>query len=232
MRIVALRFLVVSFGLLLAVLTGRPVAAAAEPVILVLGDSLSAGYGIALSESWVSRLEQRLRERGLPQRVVNISISGDTTRGGLARLPAALQQHRPAIVILELGANDGLRGLPLKELQDNLSAMIEQCQQAGARVLLTGMRIPPNYGPRYTQKFQATFAELAERYRLALVPFLLEGVAGDPALVQDDGIHPRAEAQERILENVWSVLAPLLGTAGQRASARKLAVFWILVIPV
>ena len=180
------------------------------PTILIVGDSLSAGYGIELSQSWPNLLEQRLAAKGLPYRVVNASISGDVSRSGLTHLPAALERYHPAIVILELGGNDGLQGLPLQEMENDLAAMIELCRQAGARVVLAGMRIPPNYGPRYTQKFQAVYEELAKRYELPLIPFLLEGVAGNPASMQSDGIHPRAEAQPRILENVWGVLEPLL----------------------
>ncbi len=186
------------------------VARAESPVILVLGDSLSAGYGIPVEKGWVSLLQRRLVERGFPYRVVNASISGDTTSGGLSRLPAALELHRPAIVVLELGANDGLRGQPPMAMSRNLSRMIERSQQAGARVLLAEMRIPPNYGPLYAQKFQATFGELAQHYAIPLIPFLLDGVAGNPALIQDDGLHPRAEAQPRILDNVWAVLEPAL----------------------
>ena len=185
-------------------------ARAESPVILVLGDSLSAGYGIPVEKGWVSLLQRRLVERGFPYRVVNASISGDTTSGGLSRLPAALELHRPAIVVLELGANDGLRGQPPMAMSRNLSRMIEQSQQAGARVLLAEMRIPPNYGPLYAQKFQATFGELAQHYAIPLIPFLLDGVAGNPALIQDDGLHPRAEAQPQILDNVWAVLEPAL----------------------
>ncbi len=185
-------------------------AGAESPVILVLGDSLSAGYGIPVEKGWVSLLQRRLVERGFPYRVVNASISGDTTSGGLSRLPAALELHRPTIVVLELGANDGLRGQPPMAMSRNLSRMIERSQQAGARVLLAEMRIPPNYGPLYAQKFQATFGELAQHYAIPLIPFLLDGVAGNPALIQDDGLHPRAEAQPRILDNVWAVLEPAL----------------------
>ena len=185
-------------------------AGAESPVILVLGDSLSAGYGIPVEKGWVSLLQRRLVERGFPYRVVNASISGDTTSGGLSRLPAALELHRPAIVVLELGANDGLRGQPPMAMSRNLSQMIERSQQAGARVLLAEMRIPPNYGPLYAQKFQATFGELAKRYDIPLIPFLLDGVAGNPGLIQDDGLHPRAEGQPRILDNVWAALEPVL----------------------
>ena len=186
------------------------VARAETPVILVLGDSLSAGYGIPVEQGWVSLLQRRLAERGFPHQVINASISGDTTDGGLSRLPAVLERHRPALVILELGANDGLRGQPPMAMANNLGRMIELSRQTGARVLLAEMRMPPNYGPLYTQKFQATFAELAKRYDIPLIPFLLEGVAGHPALIQEDGLHPRVEAQPRILDNVWPTLEPLL----------------------
>ena len=193
----------------LAILSSFP-ARAETPTILVLGDSLSAAYGIPAEQGWVGLLQRRLAERGFPHRVVNASISGDTTSGGLSRLPAALERERPAIVILELGANDGLRGQPLTTISDNLARLIELSQKTGARVLLAEMRIPPNYGPSYTQKFQAAFGELAERYDIPLIPFLLDGVAGDPTLIQDDGLHPRAEAQQRILDNVWAVLEGVL----------------------
>lgn len=183
---------------------------AETPVVLVLGDSLSAAYGIPVDQGWVSLLQHRLAERGFPHRVVNASISGDTSSGGLNRLPAALTREHPALVILELGANDGLRGLPIPMMTANLARLIDLAQQAGAKVALAEMRIPPNYGPLYTQRFQAAFGELAQRYHLPLIPFLLDGVAGNPALIQDDGLHPRAEAQPRILDNVWPTLAPLL----------------------
>ena len=183
---------------------------AETPVVLVLGDSLSAAYGIPVDQGWVSLLQRRLAERGFPHRVVNASISGDTSSGGLNRLPAALTREHPALVILELGANDGLRGLPIPMMTANLARLIDLAQQAGAKVVLAEMRIPPNYGPLYTQRFQAAFGELAQHYHLPLIPFLLDGVAGNPALIQDDGLHPRAEAQPRILDNVWPTLAPLL----------------------
>ena len=193
----------------LATLPGL-VAGAETPTILVLGDSLSAAYGIPAEQGWVTLLQRRLMERGFPHRVVNASISGDTTSGGLSRLPAALERERPALVVLELGANDGLRGQSLVAMTDNLARMIDLSRRAGARVALAEMRIPPNYGPAYTQKFQAAFGELAARHEIPLIPFLLDGVAGDRALVQDDGLHPSAEAQPQILDNVWPVLEPLL----------------------
>ncbi|MEZ5582970.1 MAG: arylesterase [Candidatus Competibacteraceae bacterium] len=188
---------------------GQPVRAD-EPTIMVVGDSLSTGYGIDAAQGWVNLLQQRLRDNGFPHRVINASVSGDTSRGGLARLPTALELHQPTIVILELGGNDGLRGLSLKSLQDNLAAMIELGRDAGAQVLLAEMRIPPNYGPVYTKKFQNLYGELAQRYAIPLIPFLLEGVAGNGDLMQADGIHPMTEAQPQILDNVWPVLESLL----------------------
>ena len=180
------------------------------PAILVYGDSLSAAYGIAREQGWVSLLQQRLQGQGYPYQVVNASVSGETTQGGLTRMPATLRQQQPAIVLIELGANDGLRGLPVAEMQRNLSAMIEASQKIKAKVMLIGIQIPLNYGPRYTREFSETFPLLAKRYRLPLLPFLLDGVAGKPELTQDDGLHPTAAAQRRLLDNVWNVLEPLL----------------------
>lgn len=175
---------------------------------MVLGDSLSAAYGIDYREGWVSLLEKRVEGRGYE--VVNASISGDTTRGGLARMDAALQSHRPAVVVLELGGNDGLRGLLVDETRRNLAEMIQKAMETGAKVLLVGIELPPNYGTAYTQRFRAIYPALAERYGVAFVPFLLDGVAMHRTLMQADGIHPRAEAQARILDNVWPYLEPLL----------------------
>jgi acyl-CoA thioesterase I len=185
-------------------------AFAAPANILVMGDSLSAAYGLDASQGWVSLLQQRLTTRGYDYTVVNASISGETTAGGLTRLPRALGQHKPAIVILELGANDGLRGLPIKLMQQNLGRMIALSSKAGAKVLLVGILLPPNYGPQYTRAFSAVYPALAGRYRLSLVPFLLEGVAQDRRLMQADGLHPKAVAESRVLDNVWSKLAPML----------------------
>lgn len=182
----------------------------AQPVILVLGDSLSAGYGIDDTRGWTALLQQRLRDQGYPHTVVNASISGDTTLGGRERLAAALARHQPQVVILELGGNDGLRALPLGEIRANLDALIETAQRAEARVLLVGIRLPPNYGKRYTDGFRALFPALAQQHGAALVPFLLEGVAAQPGLMQPDGIHPTLAAQPRLLENVWTHLRPLL----------------------
>lgn len=186
-----------------------PLCAADAPRLLVLGDSLSAAYGIEVQQGWVSLLEQRLTAK-YPYQVINASVSGETTGGGLARLPALLQQHQPEWVIVELGGNDGLRGHPLKVMKQQLAQIIETSRNAGAQVLLVGMQIPPNYGSRYTQRFHATYQELAVEYELPLVAFLLEGVALTPALMQKDGIHPTAAAQEKMLDNVWPVLQPLL----------------------
>lgn len=201
-----------------------PPAFAAAPVVLVLGDSLSAGYGFDVREGWVNLLAERLRAQGYPHTVANASISGETTAGGRTRLPDALRRHRPAIVVLELGANDGLRGLPLEKTRANLAAMIDAAQKAGAQVLLVGIHLPPNYGPAFTGKFRALFDDLAGHYRIPYAPFLLEGVALTPGLMQADGLHPRATAQPRMLDNVWPHLQPLLRptttplAAGQGAS--------------
>lgn len=179
-------------------------------MLLVVGDSLSAAYGMAAAEGWVARLEARLAAAGYRYDVINASVSGDTTRGALARLPRALAQHKPRIVIIELGGNDGLRGLPLEVMRDNLAAMIELCQRSGAQVLLLGIRLPANYGADYAEKFHALYGELARRYRTGLVPFFLAGIALDPDMFQADGIHPGVEAQARLLDNVWPHLLPLL----------------------
>lgn len=181
------------------------------PTIVVLGDSLSAAYGIRVDQGWVALLQARLREQGYGHRVVNASSSGETTGGALARLPRTLEKHRPAVVIVELGANDGLRGLPIADVRANLESIIRLSQQARARILLVGMRIPPNYGPAYTQQFHELFGDLARRHRLASVPFLLAPVALDDRLMQEDGLHPTAAAQPRLLDEVWPRLEPLLG---------------------
>jgi acyl-CoA thioesterase-1 len=186
------------------------------PVLLVLGDSLSAEYGLSRGTGWVQLLADRLRDSGSDYRVVNASISGETTSGGLTRLPALLKEHRPRVVVLELGANDGLRGLPLAVMRDNLQAMIRQAQAAGAKVLLVGVRVPPNYGREYAERFAGTFAALARELKVPLVPFLLDGFAESFGLFQADRIHPTAEAQPRMLDNVWPVLRPLLGERTKR----------------
>lgn len=186
------------------------VHAATLPTILVFGDSISAAYGISLEKGWVALLQKKLTAQGYGYRVVNASVSGETTAGGAARLARALELHRPAIVILELGGNDGLRGLPLAEVRANLDSMIRQARAANARVLMVGMRMPPNYGPAYAERFHALFADLARRYRSPLVPFLLEKVALDSSMMQADGIHPTASAQPVLLDTLWPALQPML----------------------
>lgn len=178
--------------------------------ILVWGDSLSAGYGLRPQEAWPVLLGQRLAGEKSAWSVVNGSISGETTAGGRARLPAALDRQRPAIVIIELGANDGLRGLPVPAMSANLQAMVDAARKAGAQVLLVGMRMPPNFGPDFTARYEKAFRDLARTNKLHYVPFLMEGFADQPALFQPDGLHPVAAAQPRILDTVWKELKPLL----------------------
>ena len=182
---------------------------AAPPVILVFGDSLSAAYGMPREAGWVTLLETHLTRQQFDYQIVNASVSGETTAGGLRRIEGALTEHRPAIVILELGANDGLRGLPLAAMSNNLEKMIAICRRKKARVLLIGMRLPPNYGTRYTQKFQDSYVELAKRHTLAFVPFLLAGIEGNQYF-QADNLHPTAEAQPYLMQNVWGALQPML----------------------
>jgi len=178
--------------------------------VLVVGDSISAAFGLETNQGWVHLLQQRLDSEALEHQVVNASISGDTSAGGLSRLPALLDEHEPEVVILELGGNDGLRGQSPVQLKQNLAAMTEMSQQAGASVLLLGMRMPPNLGQRYTTAFAQAFDSLAEEKELPYVPFLLEGVGGVEGMMQSDRIHPTAGAQQRLLDNVWPVLEPLL----------------------
>ena len=178
--------------------------------LLVYGDSLSASYGIEEQQGWVNLLQIKLLSEKFPVDVVNGSVSGETTTGGLARLPAMLDSYQPELLILELGGNDGLRGLPLSLMRENLAAMIDLAKANGAEVILTGIQIPPNYGPRYTAPFFETYAALAEQKSLPLVPFLIEGIPEQAELMQNDGIHPRAEAQSMILDNVWPILEPQL----------------------
>ena len=196
--------------LLILLFYSLPVAAA-EKRILVFGDSLSAGFGIAISQSWPALLGQRLEKNGSGFTVTNASISGETTAGGRARLAAALAQFKPNIVILALGANDGLRGLPVAAMKDNLAAMVKLSKQRGARVLLIGMHLPPNYGPRYTDAFDAAFRDLARREKIPLLPSLLEPIELDRNAFQADGLHPTATVQPKILDYVWNALKPLLG---------------------
>ncbi|MCZ7598086.1 MAG: arylesterase [Gammaproteobacteria bacterium] len=191
-----------------AVLWAAPSRADGRFTVLVIGDSLSAAYGMATEDGWVALLGERLAGRDIE--VVNRSVSGDTTAGGAGRLGSALTGIRPDVVIIELGANDGLRGISPQATEDNLARMIAMSREAGAHVLLLGMRMPPNYGPEYTEAFAAVFPRLAERFDIALVPFFLEPVAEDWDMVQADGIHPNAAAQPLLLEHVWPRLAPLL----------------------
>lgn len=201
-------FQFILLGFALCCLAGKLIAA--ERHILVLGDSLSAGYGIAQNAGWVHLLQQRLQQQYPDIAVINASISGDTTHGGLTRLPAALQRHHPAIVVIQLGGNDGLRGLDLAQAQNNLGDMIELARQAGAQVLLLGVKLPANYGPVYAAQFHQIYTNLAKEKQVALVDFFLQGVAETTALMQADGIHPSAKAQPRILQNVWPKLEKLL----------------------
>lgn len=184
--------------------------AAARPVIMVLGDSLSASYGIDQKSGWVYLMEQRLDKNGFLYEVVNASISGETTRGGLSRFHKLLRQHNPDIVIIELGANDGLRGLPLQSMYTNLAGIIEQSRSHEADILLIGMRIPPNYGRQYTEQFADVYVRLAQHYNVNLVPFLLSGLENSRSLFQADGLHPVANAQPVILDNVWTYLESML----------------------
>jgi acyl-CoA thioesterase-1 len=183
---------------------------AAAGTVLIVGDSISAAFGLDTRLGWVSLLDQRLQKEGIADKVVNASISGDTSAGGQARLPALLAEHKPQLVILELGGNDGLRGQQPANLQQNLASMIDASRAAGAKVLLLGMRIPPNYGPRYTEAFAAVYGNLAQEKKVPLVPFFLEGVGGIPELMQADGLHPAVAAQGKLLDNVWPTLKPLL----------------------
>jgi acyl-CoA thioesterase-1 len=185
-------------------------AADEDITLLVYGDSLSASYGIEQEQGWVNLLKSKLRSEKLPIDVVNGSVSGETTTGGLARLPAMLDSYQPELLILELGGNDGLRGLPLDLMRENLASMIDLAKASGAEVILTGIQIPPNYGPRYTAPFFEIYSALAKQKLLPLVPFLIDGIPQQPELMQNDGIHPRAEAQSMILDNVWLILKPQL----------------------
>lgn len=196
---------------------GTP-AADGKHTVLVMGDSLSAGYGMAASQGWVALLGQRLEQDHPGWTVVNASISGETTAGGSARIVPALMLHRPDVVVIALGANDGLRGLPLRQMRRNLARMIGAAQYTGANVLLVGMRLPPNLGPDYTQRFEGLYRELSAFFDVPLLPFLLEPVALDRSLFQDDNLHPTPEAQPRLLEHVWPALEPLLVPAGSRTA--------------
>ncbi|MDH5835131.1 arylesterase [Luteimonas kalidii] len=205
--------LVALLALLPAFAQAPSAAAAASPAprtVLVMGDSLSAGYGMAASEGWVSLLGERLAREQPGWQVVNASISGETTAGGSARIVAEVLRHRPDVVVIALGANDGLRGLPLAEARRNLARMIGASQHVGAKVLLVGMRMPPNLGPDYTAGFESNYRELAELFDTALLPFLLEPIALERAAFQDDNLHPTVAAQSKLLDHVWPALEPLL----------------------
>ena len=180
------------------------------PTILVMGDSLSAGFGIDVKQGWVALMEARLKSQGYGYKVVNASASGETSAGARARLPKLFELYKPAILILEIGANDGLRGLPLKQTQENLNFMLDLAERTRAQTVLLGMQIPPNYGAKYTDSFYALFADQAKARKLSYVPFFLDGVALDAKLMQDDGLHPNATAQPRLLDNVWPALKPVL----------------------
>ncbi|MGH8114482.1 MAG: arylesterase [Rhodanobacteraceae bacterium] len=208
--------------IVLVILLMVPVAvSAARPgPLLVLGDSLSAAQNIALSQGWVHQLAERLAALHTPRQVINASISGETTASGRNRLPALLRQYKPGIVIIELGANDGLRGLPLDEIRANLSAMIRASQHGGARVLLLGIELPVNYGPTYRDSLRGIYADLATQYHVRRLPFLLEGVALDPKLMQADGLHPNAVGERRVFDNIWTALQPMLESGSSAAPAR------------
>jgi acyl-CoA thioesterase-1 len=195
----------------LALVLALPAQGAAAPVVLVVGDSLSAGYNMRAEQGWVALLAARVAAAGLPQQVVNASISGDTTQSGVARLPRALERHRPAIVVLELGANDGLRGIPVETTRANLTRMVALARAAGAQVLLIGVQLPTNYGNEWNSKFHAIYTELARAERLPLLPtFVSAAIATDPELMQADGLHPNPRAQPLLLDSVWPLLLPML----------------------
>lgn len=202
----------VILSLLLGVVSFFPVAATASepPVLLILGDSLSAGYGMDREKSWVSLLETRLRESGYSYRILNSSISGDTSQGGLARISRLLDRYQPEIVIIELGANDGLRGINPDITRENITSMVEQSQAVGARVLLAGIKLPPNYGSAYLEQFESIYGDIANEFDTLLVPFFMDGVALRPELLQADTIHPNEAGQPVLLDNVWKVLEPAL----------------------
>jgi acyl-CoA thioesterase-1 len=184
--------------------------ASESPVLLVLGDSLSAGYGMDREQSWVHLLDLRLKEQGHNYRILNSSISGDTTQGGLSRLPRLLDSYQPSFVIIELGGNDGLRGINPDVTRRNMTRMVQLSQDAGAKVLLAGIKLPPNYGEVYLQRFESLYADIAAEYDTLLVPFFMEGVVFEEGMLQADGVHPSVKGQPVLLENVWSVLAPEL----------------------
>ncbi|WP_133648869.1 arylesterase [Paraburkholderia flava] len=218
---VALVTLVAATSTASAFAATAPAAAAAanapaRPVIVVLGDSISAEYGLPRDTGWVALMRKRLAERPVDYSVANASISGDTTSGGRARLPALMERLKPSIVIVELGANDALRGVPLSVTADNLRTIVGLAQQGHAKVLLVGMYVPPNYGPDYTQKFHATYTTIAQQMHVSLVPFLLAGIENKPEMFQADQMHPNEQAQRLLLDNVWPTLKPLLRTGVAR----------------
>lgn len=202
--------LILAITLCLIAATALPARAAEPPVILVVGDSLSAGYGLGSGQGWVALLQQRLKKQGYGYRVVNASVTGETTDGGVQRLDRALATHQPGIVIIELGGNDGLRGLPVSRVRANLELLIMKSRAAGAQVLLVAIRVPTNYGPQYGSAFQQIYRDLATRYRIGLVPFLSDEVVLREELFLEDGIHPNATAQPLLLDSLWIPLSPLL----------------------
>lgn len=207
-------FLVLKTALLSSCVLGlvawAPAANAENPKILIVGDSLSAAYGIPQQQGWAALLQKKLQLKSYRYDVVNASMSGETTSGGASRINTALQKIKPTIVVLELGANDGLRGLPVNEMITNLSNIIRQSKQSGAKVLLIGMQIPPNYGPKYSEAFSQSYQRLSHEHKIPLVPFMLKNIAVQPDLIQQDGLHPNALAQPMILENIWPQLKLLL----------------------
>ncbi len=206
-----MRKTLILFILLFAV--SASASTAKNPVILILGDSLSAAYGIDVDQSWAELLQQRLETQGYEHQVVNASITGETTEGGAERIDDAIERFAPSVVVLELGGNDGLRGFPPARMKSNLETMITKSKAAGANVALLGIRIPPNYGPRYTRAFEAVFADLATEYELPWIAFFMDGVALDDSLMQSDGIHPNAKAQPLLLDNAWPVIEEALQQA-------------------
>jgi len=202
--------LIASIIVVASAIGAAPSHGADPPVLLVVGDSISAGYGLASGEGWVNLLVAKLKGEGFGYRVVNASISGDTTAGGRARLPALLKQHHPAVVVIELGGNDALRGGDLATTRANLDAMVSSAQSTGAKVLIVGMQLPPNYGAAYVRDFNALFGDVAKNHKTAVVPFVFDGFGDDLTQFQADRVHPTAAAQSRILANVWPALKPLL----------------------
>jgi acyl-CoA thioesterase-1 len=217
------RQMLATLWLAAALLWQVPLAAANQPVILVFGDSLSAEYGLKRGTGWVSLMQDRLRAQGFPHRIVNASISGETTAGGAARLSAVLKKHQPDLVILELGGNDGLRGLPIAQTQANLRYMATLANKNGAKTLIVGIRVPPNYGPEYARQFDQLFEKVAKSLDLPVVPFLLEGIAENPKMFQPDGIHPNEQAQPTMLHHVWTALVShrLLEPGASRSAAAR-----------